>query len=105
MRLVIVQDGVSIEFVEPRTAGAYPWLVGVGTLLLAASGGHLDGAAVGESANVDFDLDNQDRQAATLLGRPIRALATLYDDADDELFAGLISDIRYGPKLEGTIEA
>lgn len=105
MRLRITVDGVALDFVEPRAHGAYPWLTSVGTLLLAASGGHLDGPAVGEGANVSFELNNDQRQAAILLGRPVRAPAALFDDDDEELFVGLISTLLYGVTLQGTVEA
>ena len=105
MRLLISQYGVDMEFVEPRTAGAYPWLTKVGHLLLAARAGHLESVGIAESANMSFDIDNANRQASTLLGRPIRARAVIYDDAGDEFFSGLVQQIIYGNTLSGTIEA
>lgn len=94
--------GTDLEFVAD---GEYPWLVKVGTLLLAARAGHLEGVGVGESANMTFELDNIDRQAAALLGRPVRAPAAIYDDAGDVFFSGLVQSISYGAVLTGTIEA
>lgn len=104
MRLVITHDGVDTEFVEPGADGPYDWLGKVGTLLLAAHAGHLDiGAA--ESANVSFELNNISRQAADLLGRPLRAVATIYDDDGELFFTGLVQQLSYGAVLAGTIEA
>lgn len=105
MRLVITQDGVGHEFVRHGVDGPYPWLGKVGTLLLAARAGHLDNIGVAESANVTVELTNDRRQAATLLGRPVRAAAALYDDAGDMFFAGLIQQVGYGTTMVVSIEA
>jgi len=105
MKLVVSVDGVDLEFVAPGASGRYPWLVKVGALLLAARAGHLEGLGQGESANMTFELDNIGRQAADLLGRPVRAPAVLYDDAGDEFFSGLIQQVSYGAILSGMIEA
>lgn len=104
MRLVLGLDGVTVEFVEPRASGPYRWLTGVGSLLLAARAGHLEGAGVGESANVTVELNNDGKQASTLLGRPLRARAWLYDDDDELLLAGLVASVGYGRALSLTLE-
>lgn len=106
VRLVITLDGVSTEFVSPGHDGPYPWLSRFGGLLLEARAGHLDGGVgTRESARMTFELDNIDRQAATLLGRPLRAQAVAYDDDGNELLSGLVQSIAYGTTLVGTIEA
>lgn len=105
MRLVIRIDGVDFEFVEGRADGEYPWLGKVGNLLLAARAGHLESVGLPETASITVQLDNENRQAATLLGRPVRAGATLFDDEDETLFSGLIQKIEYGPTLAITIES
>ena len=98
-------NAVDLEFVEPGIDGEYPWLSKVGVLLLAARAGHLDGLGVGEAANMTVELDNAQRQASALIGRPIRARGTVYDDADDVYFAGVVQQIQYGGRLVLTLEA
>lgn len=105
MRLVVTARGVDLTFTEPRAGGAYPWLVKVGPLLLAARAGHLSGAGVGEAANMTVDFDNVSRQAATLLGFCPRAPAVAYDDAGDEFFSGLVQRMGFGAVLTLTLEA
>lgn len=105
MRLVLELDSVTVEFVEPRAAGEYPWLVRVGSLLLGARAGHLQGVGVRESANVTVELDNGGKRAASLLGRPLRARGWLYDDADELMLAGLIASVSYGRNVGLTLEA
>lgn len=105
MRLLLDIDGLLLEFVEPRAAGPYPWLVKIGTLLLGARAGHLQGVGVRESANVTVELDNAGKRAAGLLGRPLRARGWLYDNDGDLLLAGLIQRVRYGRTLAITLEA
>ena len=105
MRLVITVGGVDVEFTQPGASGEYPWLVKVGTLLLAVRAGHLDGVGVGESANCTFELDNINRQAADLLGYCPRAPAVIYDAAGDVWFRGLLQQMTFGTRLTGAIEA
>lgn len=105
MRLLLDLDGVEIEIVEPRASGPYPWLVDVGDTLLAARAGHLEGVGVGESANVTVAIDNERKQAATLLGRPLRARAWLYDDDDELLLGGLVARCTVGRTMGLTLEA
>lgn len=104
MRLVIEHGGVELEFVRPNVDGAYPWLGDVGTLLLRARAGHIEGVGVGESANMTVALDNRDRQASTLLERPLRDRATIYDDDNDLFFDGIVQAVDYGPTLTLGIE-
>lgn len=105
MRLTLQLGATSLEFVEPRMAGAYPWLVSVGTLHLAARAAHLSGLGTTEAASLQVELDNSGRQAATLLGRPLRARADVYDDAGDAFFSGLIASVAYGPTLTLSVES
>lgn len=103
MRLLVDLDGTEIEITE--SGGAYPYLSKVGTLLLEARAGHLDGIGIGESANLTVDLANDGNKASTLLGRPLRATATVYDDDDDEFFAGIVQAVSYGTTMGLTLEA
>lgn len=105
MRLAVTAGGVDLTFTEPQASGAYPWLVKVGPLLLAARAGHLSGVGIGESANMTVELDNTSRQAATLLGFCPRAPAVVYDDAGDEFFSGLVQRLDFGALLALTLEA
>jgi hypothetical protein len=106
VRLVITHDGVSTEFVTPGSDGPYPWLRELGELVLEARAGHLESVGKREAANMTFELRNIEREAATLLGYPIRAAAAAYDDDGNELLSGLLQSVDYGQtSLMGTIEA
>lgn len=105
MRLVVYLDPCPIEFTEPLSGGEYPWLTKVGTLMLAARAGHLDGIGVGEGANIEVELDNAGRQATTLLGYPLRAPADVYDDDDELLLSGLVARFTPARAVSMTIEA
>lgn len=105
MRLDLTIAGVVLQFTQPTAGGEYPWLAKVGTLTLAARAGHLEGVGVGEAANVSIELDNSGKQAATLLGFPMRARADLYDDDDELLLTGLVASANYGRVLVLGIEA
>jgi len=97
--------GVELEFTEPKNGGEYPWLASVGTLLLAARAGHLEGAGVGEAANVVVELDNRKKQASALIGYRLRTSAWLFDDDDEELLAGVVQAMEFGNTLRLTLEA
>jgi hypothetical protein len=105
MRLVLDLDGTQVEFVQPGVDGEYPWLTKVGTLLLAARAGHLEGIGTGEAANVTVELDNTGRQASELIGYRPRTRGWIYDDAGAIFFVGLIQSIQYGWALVLTLEA
>jgi hypothetical protein len=106
-RLVLAYvDGTEITL-HPRrvSCAAYPWLVKTGNLLLAARAGHLDGVSVGESANMDFEIDNEGKQASELLGYALRSRGTFYDDNEDRIIVGLVQQIQFGQPLVLTLEA
>lgn len=98
-------DGVGVELEFTERGGPYPWLASVGTLLLAARAGHLQGVGVGESANVVCSLNNDRGQATRLLGYPMRWPAWLYDDDDEELLAGVVQAASFGNPMQITLEA
>ncbi len=102
MRLVLDLDPSQIEFVEPLDAGPNPFLLSVGTLRQAARAGHLEGIGSSESPSVDITLD---KAARKIIGRPLRARATIYDDDDELYFVGLISGGTYGAVINLTVEA
>src|SRR3954471_18761977 len=104
-RLVITADGVATEFVTPGSDGPYPWLTRLGNLVIEARAGHLDSVGTREAANMTFEIDNADRQAAALIGRCVRAAAVAYDDDDNELLSGLVQQVQFGTSMAGSIEA
>lgn len=104
MRLVLDLDPSAIEFVEPLSPGANPFLLSVGSLHLAVRAGHLQGIGSSESPSVDVKLDNSGRRAGRIIGRPLRVRATLYDGAD-VYFTGIVEDATFGPIIGLTIEA
>lgn len=105
MMLRVVVEGATLEFTEPRAGGPYPWLIGRGELHMQARAGHLEGLGATESPSLPVTLDNDGGQAVAALGRPLRALATMFDDDGDEQLSGLIARVAPGRTLELTIEA
>jgi hypothetical protein len=109
VQLRIHAGGAVLQFVAPNTAAASApnardWLMRVSGLNLGARGGAFSLPA--EASSVIVDLDNRNRQAADLIGRPLRALAELYaDDGETLQFAGLVQALEYGSSLAITIEA
>ncbi len=95
MRATINLGGTEVEFTRKTDAeGPYPYLISVGTLRVAARAGRQAGFGVGESPSLDVLLDNGERQSAALVA--LRAPVTVYDDADEVFFAGVVSRIGYG---------
>lgn len=97
--------GTALEFVSPTTDGEFPWLTFVGTLIQEARAGHLEGIGTVQTASLQVELDNEDKQASSLLGRPLRALADVYDDDDELFFSGLVQSLRYGRTMKLGLEA
>lgn len=104
MRVVIWIADTAIEMTTRENGGPHPWLVGISDVLLAARAGHLSGVGVGETPNMTIDIDNEDRQAATLLGRCLRARVDVYYPTD-LLMTGIVQAIVYGRTLTLTVEA
>lgn len=103
LRLYIDPDA-PLTFVDPTVApadapDAYRWLLDVGDLVLQARTGQFRGAFSNPSANVAVKLDNCERQAAVLIGQPLRSWAEIRDDDDNLYFAGLVQGITYGTAL------
>jgi hypothetical protein len=96
MTLTIWLEDVPIVFTEPRTGGAYDWLTSVGPLALAARAGHLEGIGIGETPNLELELDNTNRQASRVLGQALRARVDVADNNGDPYFSGLVASIAYG---------
>lgn len=103
MRLVLALDSGSVEFTGPRSSGPFPWLLSVGTLRLTARAGTASGLGVGETSSLAVAIDNAGKQAAEVVGVPLRRVATVYDDADDVLFAGSVESVKVGRSLVLTI--
>lgn len=99
MRLVLALDPSAVEFCEPTAGGPYPYLLTVGELRIAARAGQAIGLAATESSSVPVTLDNCARRAATIVGRPLRVNAKIYDDADALFFEGIVAAIEYGRVL------
>lgn len=103
MRLVVALDAGDVAFDAPGSSGPWPWLLGVGTLRIAARAGNASGFGVGETSSLTATLDNAGKQAADVVGVPLRRVATVYDDAGDVFFAGTVESVRVGRVLALTI--
>ena len=105
MRLVLDLGGNEIEFTEPLSGGAFPYLLEVGELRIAARAGYLSGLGVGESPSLAVTLDNAGNRAADIIGAPLRAAASVYDDDDSVYWSGIVSAASYGRTIGLTIDA
>jgi hypothetical protein len=105
MRVVIDLLGAPIEFSERLSGGAHPLLDDVGTLHESARTGNQYGIGVDESPNLAVRILNADNEGARILGRPLRAAATVYDDEEALFFEGIVSSMKLGRVIELTIEA
>lgn len=99
MRLVLALDPSAVEFCGPTAGGPYPYLLMVGELRTAARAGQAIGIASTEAPSVTVTLDNCARRAATIIRRPLRVFAEIYDDADELFFEGIVASIEYGRVL------
>jgi hypothetical protein len=104
MRLVLTLPPSLIEFTQPTGSGPYPYLLGADTLRMAARAGRSSGIGAGESSSISVQLDNSGNRAATIIGSPLRVLASLYD-GDDLAFSGVIASVRHGRIIDLTIES
>lgn len=105
MRLAVVLDSATIEFGGPTSDGAYPWLLEVESLRLAARAGSQTGFGAGESQRLDVLIDNAGRQAAAVLGLPLRRAATVYDEDGSVFYEGTIAEVQFARTLRLSIEA
>ena len=105
MRLVLDLGGNEIEFTEPLSGGAFPYLFEVGTLRIAARAGYISGLGVGESPSLAVTLDNASNRAADIIGSPLRARATVYDDDGSTYWSGVIAAASYGRVIGLTVDA
>lgn len=105
MRLVVDTSSGSLEFEGRRSSAAFPWIVSVGALRVAARAGDAGGFGEQESSSLEVVLDNAAKQAATELGDALRLHATVYDDDGAEYFAGTIESVEVGRLLTLTIAA
>lgn len=105
MRLTVELDSATIEFAEQTSSGPYPWLVKVGSLRIAARAGQNAGFGSGESQSLEVTVDNARRQAAAVLGVPLRRAATVFADDDSVFFEGTIAQIEFGQVMRMTVEA
>jgi hypothetical protein len=105
MRLTIDLESAVLEFTDPRTDAAYPWLDAVGEVRIAARAGSPSGFGVGEAPNGSVTLNNARKQAERLLSAPLRRRATIYDNAGKLYFEGTITEAIAGRSLVLKIEA
>ena len=107
---IFVDPDASLEFVEPTilpaaAPNARPWLIEIGDLTLNARSGAFRGTFSNENATLVVTLDNRQRQASTLLRRPLRARAEVDDRDISNYFVGIVRDVLYGTTLSLTLEA
>ena len=105
MRLVVDLGGNEIEFTEPLSGGAFPYLLEVGTLRIAARAGYISGLGTVESPSLTVTLDNAANRAAGIIGQPLRAQATVYDDDGSTYWVGIVSAVSYGRTIALTVDA
>ena len=105
MRLVVQLGGGQVEFSEPRSSGVFPYLLEVGELRIAARAGYISGLGAGESPSLTVTLDNAANRAAGIIGQPLRAQATVYDDDASVYWAGIVSAVSYGRTIALTVDA
>ena len=96
MQLVLYLSPNAITITPVNSLGEYPLLDVVGTLRLAARAGTPTGLGVGETGSLSVQLDNSSRQAARLVGRPLRCRAEVLQDDGTLIFEGTVAACTYG---------
>lgn len=105
MRVAVDLGSAVVEFSGPQSAGAYPWLLTVGALRIAARAGTPTGLTAGETPSVQVSLANDGKQASRILDVPLRRPVTIYEDNGDEYFAGIVAAVAIGRAYVLTVEA
>ncbi len=105
MRLVLDLDGVELGFDRQGSTGPYPWLVSVGVLRLSARAGTVSGLGRNQTPDLTVVLDNQAKQAVSLVGYPLRRRAWVLDSEGELFFAGTVARVGAGRNLRLTLEA
>lgn len=106
MRVVLSVPGADLEFVPPHADGApYRYLVAVGALRVAARAGRVAGLGVGESPNLEVQLQNAARETASLIGTPLRCPVMVYEDDGSLFFDGIVSKVALGKTITLTLES
>lgn len=103
-RLVLTLGSSDLIFTKTTDEGPYPLLLMIGTLRLAARAGRVSGIGSTESTSLTVQLDNTKRRVSTIIGRPLRARAVVYD-GPNLFFAGTVASITYGQTIDMAIEA
>lgn len=103
-RLVLALDPSDVTFTEQGADGPFPHLVAIGTLRIAVRAGTVSGIGSTESTSASATLDDIDGKVSSIIGRPVRVRADLYDH-EDLFFSGLVTDISYGETISLTIQA
>lgn len=96
---VILYLSSPLTFTFPIDSGPYPWLDSVGTKRAKVRAGHIPSIGANETPSIDFNLNNVNNVASTLIGIPLRKKVEVYDDNDKLFFSGLVSKIAYGSVL------
>lgn len=96
MRVVIALEPGQLEITPVAFGGAYDWLLSVGQVSLIAYVGEALSAQDRLAASVEVAILNSGRQAARILGQPLRKRVSIYDDAGALFFDGYVSDLTYG---------
>jgi|SRR6185369_6955300 len=105
MRLDLTLGGSVVSFTPLNDDGPYPFLHTVGAIRVAARAGSSSSFGSNESPSASVKLQNHRGRVAALIGNPLRALAQIYDDADELAFSGFVSTIGYGLMIDLTLES
>lgn len=95
MRLVLTIGGTAIEFTEPLSDGAFPYLVAVSGPKIQARAGYISGLGVGEAPSMTASLDNTDNRVANIIADALRCRADHYEDDGSLSFSGVVSGIKH----------
>lgn len=90
---------VDVTTLPAAAPDAWPWLLGATGLALSVRTGSLRGRFSEQNPSMSVELANDARQASTLLGRPLRVPAEVFDDDGNSQFIGLVQAIAYGTTL------
>src|SRR5436190_1520773 len=102
MRLRVYIGSAVVEIGAAGGADAFPWLTSVGTLRVAARVGE---AAGSETSQLAVEIQNEAKQAARVLGEPLRCLAEVFDDDDRLFFRGTGQRVDPGRGYVLTLES
>ncbi len=105
MRLELQLQPSIISFTMARDGGVLPWLLEVGMLRIQVRAGHLAGIGAGETPSLTVKLDNSGHKATKVIGRPLRARATVYDGDGSVFFEGVVASVAYSRVITLVLES